>query len=263
MSSYGTDLIEIRDVSHEYVTREGLVVPAVREFSLGISEAKFVSIVGPSGCGKTTILRILAGLTDRTKGYVTVGGVDVREPKAKSEIGVVFQSPTLLPWRTVLENLYIPIDIRHGSRKAHRARAFELLEIAGLLGSEGRYPRELSGGMQQRVGICRALMHDPAVLLMDEPFGALDAMTREFMNTELQRIWLESTKTVLFITHSIPEAVFLSDQVVVMSSQPGKIIDIVDVDIDRPRSLSVMNSEKALEFVERIRRHFTSASMFD
>ena len=263
MSMPGDNLIEIVDLTHDYRQRNKAVVRALTSVNLSIERGTFVSIVGPSGCGKTTVLRILAGLVDRSHGSVTVDGKDVRGAHAKSEIGVVFQAPTLLPWRTVLQNLYIPIDLRGGKRKNYRDRALQLLEVAGLGGSEGRYPHELSGGMQQRVGICRALMHDPAVLLMDEPFGALDALSREFMNIELQRIWMESHKTVLFITHSIPEAVFLSDRVVVMSARPGTIVEVVDVDLPRPRDLSVMDGTDARGLVARIRSHFSATSVFD
>ena len=263
MSVPGDNVIEIVGLTHDYRQRDKAVVRALTSVNLSIAQGTFVSIVGPSGCGKTTVLRILAGLVDRTQGSVAVDGKDVRGAHAKREIGVVFQAPTLLPWRTVLQNLYIPIDLRGGRRKNYRDRALQLLEVAGLSGSEGRYPHELSGGMQQRVGICRALMHDPAVLLMDEPFGALDALSREFMNIELQRIWMESHKTVLFITHSIPEAVFLSDKVVVMSARPGTIVEVVDVALPRPRDLSVMDGAEARGLVARIRSHFSATSVFD
>jgi NitT/TauT family transport system ATP-binding protein len=261
--SSGANVIEIKDLMHDYRQRDKSFVRALESISLNIERGTFVSIVGPSGCGKTTVLRILAGLVDRTHGSVSVDGIDVRNARAKREIGVVFQSPTLLPWRTVLQNLYIPIDIRRGVRKDFTERALALLEVAGLAGNENRYPHELSGGMQQRVGICRALMHDPAVLLMDEPFGALDALSREFMNIELQRIWMESNKTVLFITHSIPEAVFLSDRVVVMSQRPGEIVEIVDVKIDRPRDLSMLDGVEGRQLVSRVRAHFSRTSILD
>ena len=176
-------------------------------------------MVGPSGCGKTTLLKILAGLMPPSRGDARLRGTPITGPR--QDIGVVFQSPVLFPWRTVLDNVLLPIDVQGLPRERHRRAALDLLALVGLEGFERRYPWELSGGMQQRVALTRALVHDPAMLLMDEPFGALDAMTREQMNVELQRIWLERKKTVVFITHSIPEAVFLGDRVLVMSPRAG------------------------------------------
>jgi NitT/TauT family transport system ATP-binding protein len=179
------------------------------------------------------------------------------------ELGVVFQAPVLLPWRTVLQNVMVPIEIQKRDRAAFEARARQLIAMVGLSGFESKYPSELSGGMQQRVGICRALVHDPSFLLMDEPFGALDAMTRESMNEELQRIWGESRKTILLVTHSIPEAVYLADRVVVMTPRPGRIVDVIPVDLPRPRTLGMQNTAEFGRFVAVIRRHFSSAGMLD
>jgi NitT/TauT family transport system ATP-binding protein len=176
---------------------------------------------------------------------------------------MVFQAPTLLPWRTIFDNVMVPAEIQKLDVKRHRERAKQLLEMVGLTGFESKYPYELSGGMQQRAGICRALVHDPAVLLMDEPFGALDAMTREYMNVELLRIWRESGQTVVLVTHSIPEAVFLSDRVVVLSPRPGRIAEIIPIELERPRDLSIMSSDRAGVYVERIRRHFSAAGVID
>jgi NitT/TauT family transport system ATP-binding protein len=181
----------------------------------------------------------------------------------RRDIGVVFQSPVLFPWRSVLQNVLLPADVQRLGRAQHERAALDLLALVGLGGFEHRYPWELSGGMQQRVAIVRALIHDPALLLMDEPFGALDAMTREQMNLELQRIWLERRKTVVFITHSIPEAVFLADRVLVMTPRPGRIAETVAVDMPRPRSLEVMNTAEFGSFVSRIRRHFNAQGAID
>jgi NitT/TauT family transport system ATP-binding protein len=223
-----------------------------------VADGEFVSIVGPSGCGKTTLLKIFAGLSKISSGTVTVA--DKQPVDARKDTGMVFQSATLLPWRTVLENVLLPIEIQRHKAKEYRERARQLLSLVGLGGFEESYPYELSGGMQQRAGICRALVHDPAVLLMDEPFGAVDAMTREYMNVELLRIWHESRKTVVLVTHSISEAVFLSDRVAVMTPRPGQIAEIVTVELDRPRDLKVLSSDRAGAYIERIRAHFGAAS---
>jgi NitT/TauT family transport system ATP-binding protein len=211
-----------------------------------------VSIVGPSGCGKSTLLKILAGLMPATAGQAILNGKPIDGPRR--DIGVVFQSPVLFPWRSVLGNVLLPADVQQLGRERMTQRAMDLLNLVGLTGFEHRYPWELSGGMQQRVALVRALIHDPALLLMDEPFGALDALTREAMNVELQRIWLERRKTVVFITHSTAEAVFLADRVVVMTPRPGKIGDLFAVDLARPRSLDVMTTEAFGMYVRRIRK---------
>src|SRR5438067_3775069 len=194
------DVIAVKDLRKEYQTPRGSVV-ALEEVGFTVREGEFVAIVGPSGCGKSTLLKILAGLLPATRGEVRLRSLPVTGPRR--DIGVVFQSPVLFPWRTVLENVLLPVDVQRLDRAKHRARPLDLLALVGLSGFEERYPWELSGGMQQRVAITRSLMHDPALLLMDEPFGALDAMTRESLNLELQRIWLERRETILFVTHSI------------------------------------------------------------
>jgi NitT/TauT family transport system ATP-binding protein len=216
-----------------------------------VGDGEFMSIVGPSGCGKSTLLKILAGLLPASDGTALLNGSPIEGPR--KDIGVVFQSPVLFPWRTVLGNVLLPADVQRLGRATMSRRAVELLGLVGLNGFEERYPWELSGGMQQRVALVRALIHDPALLLMDEPFGALDALTREAMNVELQRIWLERRKTVVFITHSTAEAVFLADRVLVMTPRPGRMGDLLDVDLPRPRSLDVMNTEKFGTYVRRIR----------
>ena len=226
-------------------------VAALRDISFRIADGEFVVVVGPSGCGKSTLLKILAGLLPPSDGAAELNGQPITGPRR--DIGVVFQTPVLFPWRTVLGNAMLPADVQRLDRRAMKQRALELLALVGLGGFERRYPRELSGGMQQRVGIVRALLHDPAILLMDEPFGALDAMTREAMNVELQRIWMQRRITVLFITHSIAEAVFLADRVIVLTPRPGTIGDEFEVDLPRPRTLEVMNTERFGHYVRRVR----------
>lgn len=253
--------IELGGLNKVYRPRKSEPTHALSDIDLKVRRGEFISVVGPSGCGKTTLLKILAGLIPRTGGTVRVAGRDVDGPLP--EVGMVFQAATLLPWRTILQNVMVPVEIQRLDRDAYRERAGQLLEMVGLSGFEDKYPDELSGGMQQRAGICRALVHDPAVLLMDEPFGALDAMTREYMNVELLRIWRESGKTVVLVTHSIPEAVFLSDRVVVLSPRPGRIAEVIDIDIERPRDLGVMASDRAGVYVERIRHYFNAQGVID
>ena len=254
------DAITVRDLSKRYTTRDGSVT-ALEGITFGIAEGDFVAVVGPSGCGKTTLLKILAGLMSPSRGDARLRGAPISGPRR--DIGVVFQAPVLFPWRTVLDNVLLPVDVQGLPREQHRAAALDLLTLVGLEGFERRYPWELSGGMQQRVALTRALVHDPAMLLMDEPFGALDAMTREHMNVELQRIWLERRKTVVFITHSIPEAVFLGDRVLVMSSRPGRILADMRIDLPRPRSLDVMNTPAFGEHVRTIRQRFAVTGRVD
>ncbi len=250
------DQICVRHLSLRYGSGDDAVA-ALADIDFRVREGEFVSIVGPSGCGKSTLLRILAGLMPPTDGEASLGGTTIIGPRR--DIGVVFQSPVLFPWRTVLANAEVPVDVQGLDRKAMRARALELLKLVGLDGFESRYPRELSGGMQQRVSLVRALIHDPALLLMDEPFGALDAMTRETMHIELQRIWMERRKTVVFITHSIAEAVFLADRVLVMTPRPGKIGAELNVELPRPRALDVVNTEVFGGYVRQIRAALNAA----
>ena len=243
-------MIAVRRLSKRFDTGSGPVI-ALSDIDFSINEGELVVVVGPSGCGKSTLLRILAGLLPQSEGSAHLHGTPITGPRR--DIGVVFQSPVLFPWRSILGNALLPADVQGLDRAAMRTRAMGLLKLVGLEGFENRFPWELSGGMQQRVALVRALIHDPALLLMDEPFGALDAMTREAMNTELQRIWMERRKTVLFITHSIGEAVFLADRVLVMSPRPGRIMDELKIDLPRPRGLDVMNTEAFGAYVKRIR----------
>jgi len=253
-------LIEIRGLTKTYKTRDG-EVPSLKPLDLDIEDGEFVAVVGPSGCGKSTLLKLVAGLMPPTDGEITIDGKKVVEPP--DDVGIVFQSPVLLAWRTVLRNVMMPVEVRGLDREIHLARARQLLATAGLSDFENKYPWQLSGGMQQRTAICRALVHDPKIVLMDEPFGALDAMTRERMNLELQRIHHETEKTILLITHSIPEAVFLADRVVVMSERPGAIAAIYDVDLPRPRRLEMMADPIFAELTQRIRGHFFAAGHLD
>jgi NitT/TauT family transport system ATP-binding protein len=246
----GEEMIAVRKLTKRFGGGDADVV-ALSNIEFSVNEGELVVVVGPSGCGKSTLLRILAGLMPQTDGEAFLHGTPIVGPRR--DIGVVFQSPVLFPWRSVLGNCLLPVDVQRLGRNRMRVRAMDLLKLVGLEGFEHRFPWELSGGMQQRVALVRALIHDPALLLMDEPFGALDAMTREAMNTELQRIWMERRKTVLFITHSIGEAVFLADRVLVMTPRPGRIMDQLTIDLPRPRGLDVMNTSEFGAYVKRIR----------
>ena len=226
---------------------------ALLEVSLAIERNEFVSIVGPSGCGKSTLLRLIAGLIGASSGRVAIDGVAVDGPRR--DIGVVFQAPTLLPWANVLDNVLFPLRILHRLAPESPDKARELLHLVGLSDFERKMPSELSGGMQQRASICRALITDPDILLMDEPFGALDALTREEMSLELLRIWQEQPKTIFFVTHSVPEAVLLADRVCVMTARPGRIIEIIDVPLPRPRSYEQESLQEFQNCAKRIRQH--------
>ena len=213
---------------------------ALRAVSVDIHPGEFVSFVGPSGCGKSTLLKLIGGLLEPSGGEITVGGRKVGGPRR--DVGVMFQTSVLFPWRTVLENVLLPIEVFGLERAAAIDKARGILRLVGLDGREGAYPRELSGGMQQRAALSRVLITDPPIILMDEPFGALDEFTRERMNLELLRIWSERGQTIIFVTHSINEAVFLSDRIVVMDTLPGRVLAVVDVPLARPRSIEVMKS---------------------
>ncbi len=247
-----TVAIAVRDLVKSYATRDK-PVHALDRVSFDVGEREFVAIVGRSGCGKSTILKIVAGLLPRTSGSVRVNGVEVTTPLR--DAGIVFQAPTLLRWRTVMDNVLLPAEFLGMEMGEGRRRARELLDLVGLRGFEQRYPRELSGGMQQRVAISRALIHDPQLLLLDEPFGALDALTREEMNLELLRIWSEKRKTSVLITHSISEAVFLADRVIVMTPRPGRVAEIVPVGLPRPRTAAVRLTPQFSALIRRIGEH--------
>ncbi|MCA1647831.1 MAG: ABC transporter ATP-binding protein [Chloroflexi bacterium] len=254
-------MIDIQHLGKVYRTRSGDSVIALQDVSLQIERGEFVTVVGPSGCGKSTLLKILAGLLSSSSGTASMDGTPISGPRP--DVGVVFQEALLLPWMPVLDNVLIPARVQSLPAVASRERANHLLHLTGLSDFASKYPFELSGGMQQRVAICRALVHEPSILLMDEPFGALDAMTREYMNIELLRIWSESRKTVLFITHSIPEAVLLGDRVVVMTPRPGSIQGIVPVDLPRPRTLETMSTEPFGRLTGRLRQAFAAKGVLD
>jgi NitT/TauT family transport system ATP-binding protein len=232
------DQLLVEGVSLTYATSRG-PLEALSGLDFRVGQGEFVSVLGPSGCGKSSLLRLASGLLPASAGRLVLAGRPVMGPRP--DVGIVFQQPTLLPWRRVLDNVLVPIRAAGGNLRAARERALALLDLVGLSAFAQHYPHELSGGMQQRVGIARGLVHDPAMLLMDEPFAALDAMTRETMMEEIQRIWMEAGKSVLFITHSIPEAVFLSDRVLVMSPRPGRVIEELRVDLPRPRRIEALD----------------------
>ena len=255
-----TSFIEVRNVGQVFKTQSGGEVVALQDVNLTIGDGEFVSVLGPSGCGKSTLMRILAGLASPTSGEVLMGGEPIKGPGR--DVGVVFQQPALFPWRTVLKNVMLSAEVLGLPKAAAEQRAKELLEVVGLGHAGGMYPYELSGGMQQRVGIARALLHDPALLLMDEPFGALDALTRENMGLELLRIWELSRKTVVFVTHSVSEALFLADRVLVMAARPGRVAEIHDVQVPRPRTLDHMSTPEFGEAAAYL-RHLLGAKTGD
>jgi len=244
-------LIEARNISKAFAAPHGEVV-ALRDVSFDIQRGEFVSIVGQSGCGKSTLMRIIAGLIPRSAGSLTMDGRQIDGPTG--ECAIVFQAPVLLPWRNTLDNILLPLEFRGVRRAGDVARARDLLQTVGLKDFANAHPYELSGGMQQRVAIARALIQDPQLILMDEPFGALDAMSREQMNQELLRIWTLAGNTVIFITHSVAEAVLLSDRVIAMSARPGTIAEIIEISLPRPRDLSVINTPEFGAYTQRLRR---------
>lgn len=254
----GNTLIDVKGVAKAYDSDAG-PIQAVSSTSLAIEDGAFVSIVGPSGCGKTTLLKMLGGLIPTSSGEITIRGDRVESPR--SDVGFVFQSAVLLPWKSVIDNVLLPIQVHKRVNAADRQRAAELLDLVGLSGFHARYPFELSGGMQQRVSICRALVNDPACLLLDEPFGALDALTRENINVFFNSLWLQTGKTVVMVTHSIQEAVFLSTRIIVMSPRPGEVIDDVQVAFPRERAPEIMGSFEFGDLTNKIRRYFSSAGM--
>lgn len=244
------DKVTIERLHKTYRTTSGRTV-ALQDVNLSIGKDEFVALVGPSGCGKSTLLRAISALIRPSKGRVMIDGVGLTKPS--NEIGIVFQEAVLLPWRSVLDNVLLPAEILRLDPGKARTRARDLLNMVGLSGFEARYPGELSGGMQQRAAICRALIHNPTMLLMDEPFAALDAMTREELGLELLRIWSAEKKTILFVTHNINEAILLADRVVAMSPRPGRISEIVAVDLPRPRTLDMEFLPKFKSYSDRVR----------
>jgi NitT/TauT family transport system ATP-binding protein len=246
------EVVRITVLSKTFHKRQ---LKALEDVNLTLRHGTFTSVIGPSGCGKSTLLKIMAGLIPATSGEVLLQGMPVTGPR--QDIGIMFQQPTLLPWRTALQNVLLPIEIRSGAdaARAKSQEALQLLELVGLEGFAHVHPFELSGGMAQRVAICRMLVTGPAILLLDEPFGALDELTREYMNVELQRICRERDATAFMVTHAIPEAVFLADRVVVMSARPGRIATVVEVDLPRPRTLDMMTTPAVGALVREVRRN--------
>jgi NitT/TauT family transport system ATP-binding protein len=238
--------IEIDAVGKVYASSDGAIT-ALGSISIDIRDGEFVSLLGPSGCGKTTLLRMIAGLEEPTSGHIHLHG------RGLDGLAFVFQRDVLVNWRTVVDNVLLPIDFKNKKPKAYRDKALQLLATFGLKGFENKRPWELSGGMRQRAAICRALIDDPQLLLMDEPFGALDALTRDELNVELQGLWQRTRKTAVFVTHSIAEAVFLSDRVVVISDTPGRIVETIDIDYPRPRPLEIREEAKFGRYSRHLR----------
>jgi len=242
--------ITLQGIHKAYLTSSGRTV-ALQDVNLKVANDEFVALVGPSGCGKSTLLRIISALIRPSRGTASINNAPVLSPSR--DVGIVFQQAVLLPWRSVLDNVLLPAEILGLDIKKARERAYQLLEMVHLTGFEARRPNELSGGMQQRASICRALIHSPSVLLMDEPFAALDAMTREELGFELLRIWTIEKKTIIFVTHNIPEAILLADRVVAMSPRPGRISEIVKIDLPRPRTLDMQFTQKFKGYSDRVR----------
>jgi NitT/TauT family transport system ATP-binding protein len=246
--------IHVGNVSKTFRTALGTVaLQALHEVSLDIEPGQFIAFVGPSGCGKSTLLKLIGGLLEPSDGSVRIGGSPVDGPRRG--VGIMFQRPVLFPWRTVLENVLLPIEVFGADREAALEKARSILELVGLAGREAAYPRELSGGMQQRAALSRVLITDPPIILMDEPFGALDEFTRERMNVELLRIWEQRRQTIVFVTHSIAEAVFLADRIVVMGTAPGRVLAVVESGLPRPRGIDLMKTPEFANKVFEVREY--------
>lgn len=248
--------IMLKDIGMVYKTTDGRDVTALTSVSLDIQRGEFISMLGPSGCGKTTLLRIIADLLQPTSGTITVGGESPRAARLKQRYGIVFQSAVLYDWRTVKKNVMLPLEIMHVPKAERSERAEKMLELVGLTDFANHYPNQLSGGMQQRVGIARALALRPEILLMDEPFSALDEFTREKLHMDLLRIWRKTNKTIIFVTHNISESVFLSDRVCVLSPHPGRLSAVVDIDLPRPRTMEMRDTPHFTELVAKVRGSF-------
>lgn len=253
--------IKIDDVSVVFKDNQGQDVKALDHVNLDIKKGEFISLLGPSGCGKTTLLRTIADLLDPTSGSVRIGGMTPKEVRLQQKFGIVFQSPVLFEWRTVKKNIELPLEIMYQSKQERSQRADEMLEMVGLTKFANHYPQQLSGGMQQRVGIARAFGIRPEILLMDEPFSALDEFTKEKLHMDLLRIWRKTNKTVVFVTHNIQEAVFLSDKVCVLSPHPGRLSAVVDIDLERPRDLTTKDDSHFAELVTKVRNSFEGGSL--
>jgi NitT/TauT family transport system ATP-binding protein len=246
-------VVRLSGVSRVFARRDGSVMTALEGIDLDIRRGEFVSLIGPSGCGKSTLLRIIGDLIKPSSGSAIVNGKPADRARLDRDYGMVFQAPVLFDWRTVEDNVKLPLEIQGLDPARRQAKAAEMLELVELEDFVHHYPWQLSGGMQQRVAIARALAFEPSILLMDEPFGALDEMTRERMNSEVQRIWERTGTTIVFVTHSIPEAVFMSSRVVVMSPRPGRITNVIEVDLPRPRDEETRESDRYFEVVTQVR----------
>ncbi len=255
-------VIDIRSLSLTFETSDAPVV-ALSKINLKVPQGGFVSFIGPSGCGKTTLMRVIADLEKPTEGRITVNGTTPEAARLNRAYGYVFQAPALYPWRNVERNISLPLEIMGLSKAERRERAARYLGLVNLQGFEKKYPWQLSGGMQQRVSIARALSFEPALLLMDEPFGALDEITRDHLNEQLLRLWEKTKKTVVFVTHSIPEAVFLSSRIVVMSPRPGRIIDVIDCNLPPDRTLEVRESPEFLAIAHQVREGLRAGHSYD
>jgi NitT/TauT family transport system ATP-binding protein len=261
--SSGRPLVaDVRDLSLTFETADGKV-EALAGINLQIAEGEFVSFIGPSGCGKTTLLRLIADLEQPTSGMLQINGVSAGEARLRRAYGYVFQAPALYPWRTVEKNVMLPLEIMGFSEAERRERARRYLALVNLSGFERKFPWQLSGGMQQRASIARALSFDPALLLMDEPFGALDEIVRDHLNEQLLGLWDKTGKTVIFVTHSIPEAVFLSTRIMVMSPRPGRIIDVIECDFPRERTLEFRETPEFVRIAQRVRMGLRSGHSYD
>ena len=255
-------VVDAQHISLTFETADGRV-DALSDVSLQVAEGEFVSFIGPSGCGKTTMLRVIADLQQPTSGTLLVNGLSAEQARLARSYGYVFQAPALFPWRTIEKNIKLPLEVMGFSESEQRIRAERYLAVVNLKGFERKFPWQLSGGMQQRVSIARALSFDPALLLMDEPFGALDEIVRDHLNEQLLQLWKSTGKTVLFVTHSIPEAVFLSTKIVVMSPRPGRIIDIIDCDFPSDRSLEIRETPEFLKIAQRVRNGLRAGHSYD
>jgi NitT/TauT family transport system ATP-binding protein len=254
--------IEIGGVSLRFDTADG-PVEALSNVNLRVARGEFVSFIGPSGCGKTTLLRAVADLETPTSGLIRVNGMSPREARASRAYGYVFQAPALYPWRSVARNIALPLEVMGFAKAEREARVAKGLELVNLSGFGGKYPWQLSGGMQQRASIARALSFDPDLLLMDEPFGALDEIVRDMLNQQLLRLWDVTGKTVMFVTHSIPEAVFLSTHIVVMSPRPGRVIDVIACDFPRDRALDIRETPEFMAVANRVRHGLREGHSYD
>jgi NitT/TauT family transport system ATP-binding protein len=255
-------VIDIRDLSLTFQTSDGPVY-ALSKANLQVSKGEFISFIGPSGCGKTTLLRVIADLERATAGSISVNGLSPEEARLRRQYGYVFQAPALYPWRSVERNVMLPLEVFGLAKEERAARAAKYLAMVNLTGFEKKYPWQLSGGMQQRVSIARALSFDPDLLLMDEPFGALDEIVRDTLNEQLLKLWRETGKTVIFVTHSIPEAVFLSTRIVVMSPRPGRIIDVIDCDLGPDRPLEIRETPAFLKIAHRVREGLRAGHSYE